>query len=297
MAKGSLRDGNLAEASTLIAKGQRLDQTAEGALLRGRVRLSEGDRRGAIRAWEEALLIDPEYQEALLLLAKLYQSQGAFKKASPLLGRIKVRSRTYLRASYYKGIDYYFRDRPLSAIEALLVGEELSKPFVFYYQNLVYQKLGLEDKAKHALGRFIIGLNTWRRKLETQPRELRALPYWKDVEWRRKIGIRIPEEERMAALFERLVLRPLNELNSGAGIFLAGFYPEAVQRLTPALEQLGAQSAGSIGYYYLGLAYKEMRRFPEATQAFRNFVKNPALEANDLRVLEAKKEIESLGHL
>ncbi len=297
MAKGFLRENKLREASVLIAKGQRLDQTAEGALLRGRIRLSEGDRRGAIQAWESALLIDPEHQESLLLLAKLYQSQGAFKKASPLLERIDKKSRIYLRASYYKGLDYYFRGKPLSAIEALLVGEDLSKPFVFYYQNLVYQKLGLEDEAKQALGRFIVGLNTWRRKLETRPKELRALSYWKDVEWRRKVGVRIPEEVRMAALFERVVLNPLNALNSGAGIFLAGFYPEAAQKLTAALDQLGAQAKGSIGYYYLGLSYKRVGRFQEAANAFRNFVKNPALEQNDLRVIEAKKEIERLGSL
>ncbi len=294
MAKGYLRHNKARQASEMLQRGERLNKSAEGEMLWGRALLSEGDRTGAKKAWQDALEIEATHQESLLLLAKLYQSQGAFKKASPLLEQIKKRGRLHLRASYYKGLDYYFRGKPLSAIEALLVGERFSEPFVYYYQNLVYQQLGLEKDAKLALGHFIEGLNAWRRTLETRPKEFKALPYWRDVMWRRKVGVQIPEEERMAMLFERVVLNPLNELHSGTGIFLAGYYPEAAQKLEAALKQLGPRAKGSIGYYYLGLSYKKVGRFVEAANAFRDFISDPALAPDDLRVLEAKKEIEAL---
>src|SRR5581483_4610832 len=132
-------------------------------------------------------------------------------------------------------------------------------------------------------------LNDWRKDLETDPKKFSALPYAKLVEWRRQIGIQIPEEERMAQLFQRVVAVPLNHLYSGTGLFILGYFKESADELQKGVRELGNQSADSIAHYYLGLAYQKVGQTKQAEQEFDIFVKHGRFDPKDPRIETAKK--------
>lgn len=105
-----------------------------------------------------------------------------------------------------------------------------------------------------------------------EPKRFSTLPYAKQIEWRKKNGIEIPEEERMALLFNRLVATPLSHLYSGTGLFILGMFEPASVELEKAAEQLGNQASGSMVQYYLGLVYQERGQTASARQALETFI-------------------------
>ncbi len=289
IAKGFFGMDKFKEAKKMIRKGRDIAENAEGRWLWGRALFKEEDRLGAEHAWLEALEHNPSHQQTLLSLAIFYQSQGAYKKASSYLAKIADETVIGLRAAYYKGVSHYFKGEYEDALAYFLRGRLFSEPFVYYYQNLAYKKLGKTAEAKRALGQFIISLDEWRRELELEPKKFKALLYLKGVEWRRKVGILIPEEERMALIFAQVVSSPLKNLYGGAGLYLSSRYPEAIQILKLGIEQLGRQASGSMAFYYLGLSYQELGDNAAAGKAFSAFVKNHSLDEKDIRVIEARK--------
>ncbi|MFQ5587630.1 MAG: fused MFS/spermidine synthase [Nitrospiria bacterium] len=289
IADAFLRMGKLGDAGEMIQKALRLAPGANGEWLWGRAQMREGNRREAERAWLRALDHDAAHQKTLLSLAQLYQSQGAYKKASAYLSTIEEETMDGLKASYYKGVDLYFKGAYESALPFLQKGAVFSAPMNHYYESLTHERLGVEEESRRALGEFIVGLDDWRRELETDPKKFQQLPYWKNVEWRRKVGVQIPEEERMALLFERVVADPLKHLYGGAGLYLLGRYEAAAKNLEQGVEKLGRQAPGSLMYYYLGLSYQELGRQAEASQAFQSFLEKHRLDEGDIRVIEAKK--------
>ncbi|MFQ5597762.1 MAG: fused MFS/spermidine synthase [Nitrospiria bacterium] len=293
IAKGFIRNDKLKEAEETIIKGLRLHPSVRGEWLLGRLRLIQGGREAAEQSWHTALTHDPLHEESLLSLGQLYQSQGAYQKAGTYLSKIKKESLVGVKSAYYRGVDLYFRGEYEAARDALQIGELFSKPYVHYYQHLVHDKLGQEAASKQALGDFIVALNEWRRELETDPQGFKSLTYWKQVAFRRRIGIRIPEEMRMALIFEQVVANPLGDLYGGAGLYLLGRYQDAADRLETGVKSLGRQAAGSILHYYLGLAYQELGRMADAKAAFDAFIRDTPLKENDIRVIEAKKAAES----
>ena len=294
LAKGYFRAGKEDDAREMIEKGIGIHPAAEGDWLRGMALHKRLDRQGAEQAWLEALQKDPSHKEALLSLAKFYHEQGAFKKAGPYLARLRKEHPEKLEAAFYHGVGLYYQGEYEKALEELRFGVFFSEPFGRYYQSLVYNKLKREDEAKLALGEFIIGLNDWRIELETDPKKFSTLPYSKLVEWRGRIGIQIPEEERMAQLFQRVVSVPLNHLYSGAGLFILGYFKEAAEELQKGVRELGSQSADSIAHYYLGLAYQQAGQMKQAAQELEIFVKNSALGPKDLRVELARKILDQI---
>jgi spermidine synthase len=289
LAKGYFRADKDEDALEMIEKGLQFHPAAEGEWLRGLYFQKKGNRQAAERAWLDALQKESAYPEALLSLAKFYQEQGAFKKAEPFLSRLRKENPEKIEAAYYHGVNLYYKGKYQEAVEELRLGIFFSEPFGHYYQSLVYGKLNQEKEAKEALGEFILSLNIWRKDLETDPKKFSTLPYLKLVEWRRRIGIQIPEEERMAELFEQVVSRSLNHLYSGAGLFILGYFKEAADELQKGVQQLGNQSSESIAHYYLGLAYKESGRMIEAGQELEIFIKHGSLDSKDSRIDLAKK--------
>ncbi|MBI3803391.1 MAG: fused MFS/spermidine synthase [Nitrospirae bacterium] len=294
IAKGLLRNGKENEAREMIQKGLLLDPAAEGDWLMGRVFQKLGDREGAARAWRAALQKEPSNMEALLSLAQHYQVQAAFKEAEPLFTRLRTAYPEKLQGAFYHGINLYYLGQYQKALEELAQGLVFSEPFGYYYQNLVFTKLGKEAEAKEALNRFLGSLNEWRKELETDPKRFSTLPYLKQVEWRRKAGIQIPEEERMALLFDRIVSAPLSRLYSGTGLFILGMFKPAAAELEEAKKELGSQASASIVQYYLGMAYQELGQNGPARLALETFVKNTELSPKDLRVASARRFLDRL---
>lgn len=294
LAKGFFRQGKDEEAAEMIQKGRDLHPAAEGEWLQGLYLQKKGDRQGAEAAWLAALQKDRSHPEALLSLAKLYQEHGAFKKAEPYLSQLRREQPRRLDAAFYHGINLYYQGEYKKAEEALMVGVFVSEPYGYYYQNLVYAKLKKEEEANQALAKFIMGLNDLRRELEIDPKKFVKLPFLKLVEWRRQVGIQIPEEDRMAEIFQRMVSRPLNHIYSGAGIFILGFYKEAVAELEKGIKELGNQSSDSIAHYYMALSHRELRQQKEAMRELEIFTKQSSLEPDDLRIVEAKKMLERM---
>ncbi|TAK07023.1 MAG: tetratricopeptide repeat protein [Candidatus Manganitrophaceae bacterium] len=292
IARGLIRNDKENDARELIQKGLLLHPAAEGDWLLGRVLQKQGDRPGAARAWQAALQKDPSHPESLLSLAQQYQEQGAYDLAEPLLSRLRKEHPEKVQAAFYHGVSLYYGGRYQKALEELNQGVIFSEPFVYYYQSLVFDKLKKEAEAKEALGRFIGSLNDWRKELEMDPKRFSALPYAKQIEWRKKNGIQIPEEERMALLFNRMVAEPLNHLYSGTGLFILGMFKPATIELEEIVKELGNQAAGSIVQYYLGLAYKEMGQIAPARQALETFIDHSPLDPKDLRITEAKRTLE-----
>ncbi|HZR47443.1 MAG TPA: fused MFS/spermidine synthase, partial [Candidatus Manganitrophaceae bacterium] len=289
LAKGYLRVNKDDDAREMIERGSSIRPAAEGEWLRGLLLQRRADRQGAEQAWLAALEKEPSHKEALLSLAKLYQEQGAFKKAGPYLARLRKEHPEKLEGAYYQGVNLYYQGEYEKALEELRLGVFFSEPFGHYYQSLVYDKLKREAEAKAALGDFIVSLNDWRKDLETDPKKFSALPYAKLVEWRRQIGIQIPEEERMAQLFQRVVAVPLNHLYSGTGLFILGYFKESADELQKGVRELGNQSADSIAHYYLGLAYQKVGQTKQAEQEFDIFVKHGRFDPKDPRIETAKK--------
>lgn len=294
LAKGYIRAGKEDDARESVEKGLRLNPSAEGEWLLGMLLQKAEDRQGAEQAWIEALQKEPSHKDALLSLSKFYQEQGAFKKAAPYLSRLRKEHPAKLDAAFYHGVNLYYQGEYEKALEELRLGIFFSEPFGHYYQSLVYDKLKREEEAKQALGRFILSLNDWRKELELEPKKFSTLPYRKLIEWRRQIGIQIPEEDRMAQLFQRVVSDPLNHIYSGAGLFILGYFNPAADELQKGLQQLGPHSGESIAHYYLGLSYQQAGRSKEAEQAFEAFIKNSSLEPKDSRVELAKKMLNQI---
>ncbi len=290
IAKGFMRNEKWKEAEETITKGLRLTPSAEGEWLLGRLQFAQGDRQGAERYWLRALTQDAQHEESLLSLSQYYQSQGAYQKAGAYLAKIKTGTMVDVKAAYYRGVDAYFKGDYRGALDALKIGELFSTPYVYYYQHLTHNKLGQEEAGKEALGKFIVALDDWRRELEVDPQGFRSLTYWKQVAWRREVGIQIPEEMRMALIFEQIVAKPLGDLYGGAGLYLLGHYQASADMLEAGIAGLGRQAAGSMLHYYLGLAYKELDRNVEAKTAFGAFVQKTTLDKNDIRVIEAARE-------
>lgn len=278
------------EAGEMIQKGLRLDANAEGEWLWGELNYKEGMRREAEAAWLKALEKEPSHQKTLFSLSKFYQSQGAFQKAGTYLERITDETSIGLAASYYKGVDLYFKGEYARAVNYLQKGAIFSAPFAYYYQSLVFEKLGNTDASKQALSEYIMGLDAWRRELEIDPKKFQNLSYAKNVTWRHAVGIHIPEEERMALIFDQIVTEALKNLYGGAGLYLLGRYEEGVEVLEAGIKKLGRQAPGSMMYYYLGLSYQELGKTREAAEAFRSFLKNHILNPEDIRVIEAEKQ-------
>ncbi len=295
IAEAFLRMKKFKEAQEMIQKAGRIHVSAQGKWLEGQVSLVEGNRQEAEQDWLRALALDPAHQKTLLSLARFYQTQGAFKKASGHLAKIEDETLVGLNAAYYKGVDQYFQGRYDSSLEFFRKGAVFSSPFSLYYESLTLEKLGREEEAKRALGQFIVGLDDWRKELEIDPKKFQQLPYWKNVEWRREVGIQIPEEIRMSLLFDRVVADPLKNLYGGAGLYLLGRYDAAVQNLTAGVEMLGRQSSGSLMHYYLGLAYLELGQPVEASQAYQTFIDGHILDESDIRVIESKKFVTAQG--
>jgi len=295
IAKSFFRADKLKEATDRIEKGMRLHPSAEGLWLQGRVLLREGDRQGAEAAWLRVLEQDPAHEETLLSLVKFYHTQGAFKKAVPYLEKISPGTVVDLKAAYYKGVNLYFQGKYEAALEPLQRGMLFSEPFVYYYQKLTHEKLGHKAASKDAMAKFILSLNDWRKELELTPKKFKSLQYLKEVAWRRKVGIQIPEEERMALIFERVVSEPLGHLYNGAGLYLLRAFEASVNNLEQGIQSLGQQASGSMLYYYLGLSYKEMRKPQKEAAAFEAFLKAPILNGKDIRIIEIKKLLEQLS--
>jgi len=294
IAKALLRNGKEAEAREMIQKGLLLHPSAEGDWLMGLFLQKQGDRDGAFRAWQAALKKDPSHAEALLSLAQQYQEQGAFEQAEPLLARLRKAHPIKLKAAFYHGVNLYYLGQYQKAMDELNQGMAFSEPFVHYYQSLVFGKLKKEAEANQALGRFINSLNEWRKELEMEPKRFSTLPYAKQIEWRKRNGIEIPEEERMALLFNRLVATPLSHLYSGTGLFILGMFQPAIVELEEAAKQLGNQASGSMVQYYLGLAYQEMGQTAPAQKALETFIAHSPLDPKDIRIDAAKR---TLGQL
>src|SRR5579884_522228 len=296
IAKGLIRNGKENDARELIQKGMLLNPVAEGDWLRGRVLQKQGDRDGAARAWQAALQREPSHPDALLSLAQYHQEQGAFAQAEPLLARLRKDHPEKLSGAFYHGVNLYYQGQYQKALEELNQGIVFSEPFVYYYQSLVFDKLKKEAEAKEALGRFISSLNDWRKELELDPKRFSTLPYAKQVEWRKKNNIQIPEEERMALLFDMLVAKPLNHLYSGAGLFVLGAFKPATVELEEAIKALGNQGPSSIAQYYLGMAYKELGQVDPARKALEMFIlsEHTSLEPKDLRIDEARRILDGL---
>ncbi len=294
IAEGFFRMQKNKEAGEMIQQGLGLHPDAEGEWLWGRAQFKDGNRREAERAWHRALSAEPLHQKTLLSLAKFYQSQGAYKKASTFLEKIEDETKVGLAASYYKGVDLYFKEEYERALAYLKKGSIFSAPFSHYYESQVLDKQGKEREAKRALGAFILGLNDSRKALEIDPQKFQLLPYWKDVEWRRRVGVQIPEEQRMALIFEQMVSEPLKNNYGGAGLYLLGRYEDAVTNLNQGIEKLGRQAPGSMMYYYLGLSHMELEDPENAAKAFQFFLKNNILDEGDIRVIEAKKHADLL---
>ena len=294
IAKALLRNGKEIDARDMIQKGLLLHPSAEGDWLMGSFFQKQEDRDGAFRAWQAALKKDPSHAEASLSLAKLYQDQGAFDQAEPLLSRLRKDHPEKRIAAFYHGVNLYYLGRYQRALDELEQGRVFSEPFVYYYQSLVFGKLKKEAEASQALGQFITSLNDWRKDLEMEPKRFSTLPYAKQIEWRKKNGIEIPEEERMALLFNRLVATPLSHLYSGTGLFILGMFEPASVELEKAAEQLGNQASGSMVQYYLGLAYQERGQTASARQALETFISHSPLDPKDIRIEAAKRTLDRL---
>ncbi len=295
IAKALFRNGKETEAREMIQKGLLLHPSAEGNWLMGLFLQKQGDREGAFRAWQAALKKDPSFAEALLSLAQQYQEQGAFDQAEPLLAQVRKEHPIKLKAAFYHGVNLYYLGQYQKAMDELNLGMAFSEPFVHYYQSLVFDKLKKEAEANQALGRFITSLNDWRKELEMEPKRFSTLPYAKQIEWRKKNGIEIPEEERMALLFNRLVATPLSHLYSGTGLFILGMFQPASVELEEAAKQLGNQASESMVQYYLGLAYQEMGQTASARQALETFIAHSPLDPKDIRIDAAKRTLEQLN--
>lgn len=294
IAKGFFRIGKDTDARDMIQKGVLLHPSAEGDWLMGLFLQKQGDREGAIRAWQAALKKDPSHAEALMSLAQRHQEQGAFDQAEPLFLRLRKEHPIMLKAAFYHGVNLYYLGQYQKSMDELNQGMAFSEPFVHYYQSLVFDKLKKETEANQALGRFITGLNDWRKELEREPKRFSTLPYAKQIEWRKKNGIEIPEEERMALLFNRLVATPLTHLYSGTGLFILGMFQPASVELEEAAKQLGSQSSGSMVQYYLGLAYLETGQPAPARKALETFIAHSPLDPKDVRIDAAKRALDQL---
>jgi len=297
LSKGYLRYEKEDEAVEMITQGLLLNTTAEGEWLRGAVLQKVKDLQGAEEAWMRALDKDKTHGATLLSLAKFYQKQGAYKKAAPLLDLLWTAHPEIIRGYYYHGVNLYYQGRYEEALETLHRSRFFSEPFAYYYKSLTLGKLGREREAKRALGEFIVSLDETRKELETQPKKYEKLAYRETVAWRREVGILIPEEERMAQIFEKIVGTPLGHLYGGAGLFMLGFFDEAAEALEEGIKKMGRVAPGSVTYYYLGLTYKELGRFGEAEEAFDVFIKNHIFDPEDLRVVEAKKMLDRLKYV
>ncbi|MFQ5543639.1 MAG: fused MFS/spermidine synthase, partial [Nitrospiria bacterium] len=295
IAKSFFRVDKMEEAGIFVQRGFRLQTMAEGDWVLGRLLLKEGDRQGAEAAWLRGLDKDPAHQEILLSLGKFFYTQGAFKKAATYLEKIEVGTPVALKAAYYQGVSLYFKGDYEAALEALQLGALFSEPFVYYYQKQAHEKLGHEKASKAAMAKFIMSLDEWRRELELTPKKYKALPYLKAVEWRREVGIQIPEEERMALLFERVVGTPLNHLYSGAGLYLLKHFDGAAKELEQGIQKLGRQASGSLLNYYLGLTYQKLGVREKSNTAFKSFIKRNSLSKNDIRVVEARRYVPVLN--
>lgn len=297
LAKGYLRLEKEDDAVEMIKAGLILNTTAEGEWLRGGVLQQGKDLQGAEEAWRRGLEKDRTHGETLLSLAKFYQKQGAYKKAAPLLDLLWETHPEMIKGYYYHGVNLYYEGNYEEAFEALHRSRFFSEPFVYYYQSLTLRKLGREEEAKRALGQFIVSLDETRKELETQPKKYEKLAYRALVDWRRKVGIQIPEEERMAQLFERVVSKPLSHLYGGAGLFILGRFDAAAAELERGINEMGRVAPGSVTYYYLGLTYKELGRIREAEEALEAFMQNHIFDPGDLRVVEAKKTLDRLKQI
>jgi spermidine synthase len=294
IAKALFRNGKETDAREMIQKGLLLHPSAEGDWLMGLFLQKQGDRDGAFRAWQAALKKDPSHAEVLLSLAQQYQEQGAFDQAEPFLTRLRKDHPIKLKGAFYHGVNLYYLGQYQKALDELNQGMAFSEPFVHYYQSLVFDKLKKEAEANEALGRFITSLNDWRKELEMEPKRFSTLSYAKQIAWRKKNGIEIPEEERMALLFDRMVATPLSHLYGGTGLFILGMFQPATVELEEAAKQLGNQASGSMVQYYLGLAYQEMGEAVPARKALETFIAHSPLDPKDIRIDAAKRALDQL---
>jgi len=281
-----LTTGEVGQAEALAQEGLAHTPSAEWQWLAGEVALQRGRGEEAARAWQESLTQNPTYPPALISLALLRHRQGDFQGAEAHFARLTPRDAAIPVVRYRRGINLYFSGAYRRAAEELeevtalnTAGDDLTAYFlsddpeglrlVPYYLSLACERTGDSSRTAQAMEQFVRGLDEWRRELEARPADLSLLAGFRQ---RVAKGAFLDEEARLARLIGERVWGPMAHYYKGTTLFFLGYYQDAVSELQAALALLGNGGEGSLGHYYLGLAYAKLNDPDRARAHLRRFL-------------------------
>ncbi|HET6370507.1 MAG TPA: fused MFS/spermidine synthase, partial [Nitrospiria bacterium] len=292
MAEAYQKKDRLEDAERAIRRALTLHPSADGFRRLALILEARGREDDAMGAWTSALGLDPNHRESLMDLTRFEQERGDLKEMARYLDRWRRAHPQDPLVSYYQGIRLYYDGHAADALRELDRIGPIGGPLADYYRSLALVKLSRKGDAEAALNHFFEGLNLQRKLLEENPKNFNKLPIIKAEKMRAARGVRIPEEERLYQLFNRIVGDPLNHFYSGMGLYMLGYFKESADELSQGLKLLGERRHGSLGEFYLALAYKKMGRYKEAIEQLQSFL--DAGGDGGFRLAEAKRDIEEI---
>jgi len=285
--KDRLRDGERA-----IQRALQVEPSATRYYRLGRILEEMGRESDARGAYSSALAQDPGHPETLIEMIRFEQERGDLLQMGNYITRLKQARPNDPLLAYYEGIDLYYHRRPADALRELDRAGIRGGPLAQYYRSRALAELSRHDEEQAALRRFFEELNQIRKRLEGDPKRFNTLPVVRASKLRAQRGVRIPEEERLYQLFDRVVGQPVNHLYSGMGLYMLGLFRESSVELSASLQGLGEKRYGSLAEFYLGLCDKRLGKYKEATLELNEFLS--AGGDGGFRVEEARKNLQEI---
>ncbi|WP_447973838.1 fused MFS/spermidine synthase [Nitrospira sp. Kam-Ns4a] len=267
------KDWDQAEAQA--ARALQLSPSPVAAWILGESYAQRESLVSAANAWRHALELDPAFGPARVSLARLAVNQGRYGETQQLVAALSATQQQEAEGAFLRGLVLYRQGRVRDAVEAFRFAESGRRdgelPFLHYYLEQVYGKLGLANVAHQHREAFLADLDKVRLALErkvtaeglTSPEPL-VTDY---------IGMRFDEEA--TRLFEQRVLAPLAHYSQGLTFVLLGYEEKAEEQFLEVLRLIGPRGTSPLTHYYLALTYQRMDKPDLATVHLRKVVDSP----------------------
>lgn len=154
IAEEQLSDGQLAEATAEVKLIlQRWPEEPDGWILRGRIANANGERKGAVLAYEQAIALEPDDERAYLLAALTYEKLDDGAKAQDALVRLLKRWPESIEGHYRLGRAFLRAGKLADAEKHLVRAVQLEPDHVDARVALadVYRKTGRPQLASQTL--------------------------------------------------------------------------------------------------------------------------------------------------
>lgn len=274
--------GGVIDASSLEAK---VPAEARSAHERAMKAVSEGRIEEAVREFELALSIDPQYLRALNDLGVLYLKLNRLKEAGSTLERaLKINNRFH-HARLNLGLVLIRQGRHKEAVEML-------KPLA--------REKPVPDGMRIAYAEALIGVDNLKEAeavLKAALEEAGA-DKAKQLEARFKLGLVLSRGERYAEAvseFEKVIALDPQAANAhlllGAALLQLKKLDEAERELLKAYELSGAQAGNA--QLFLGQLYLSRQAYPQAQRAFEQYLKDVPNAPNSSQIRQTIEQIKT----